>query len=121
MHFVEVLEGCRQPCQHRLRVNQIDAADIVAPDDVDEALGQAVALWAAHGHVDRLQAQQPGHAPGVLGNVGAAVAGESFQRVLWRHRLHGAEAPLHHLDPHFAHWRARQTRTLPGAPAPWMA
>ena len=41
--------------QHRRRVAKVHPALVVAPEGVDEALGHAVALRAAHGRVDRRQ------------------------------------------------------------------
>ena len=56
MHLVEVLEGRWQLRQHRLRVTPAHARHIVTLEGVDEARGYAVALRAADGRVDGLQA-----------------------------------------------------------------
>lgn len=61
MHLVEVLEGRRQLRQHSLCVTQIHACYVVALEGIHEALGHTVALWAADGCVDELQAQRAGH------------------------------------------------------------
>ena len=53
-----MLEGRWRLPQYRLRVTQAHARHIVALEGVDEALGHAVALWAADGRVDGLQAQR---------------------------------------------------------------
>ncbi len=57
MHLVEVLKGGRQLCQHRLDVSQVHTRHVVTFEGVHEALGHAVALWAADRCVDGLEAQ----------------------------------------------------------------
>jgi hypothetical protein len=47
MHFVEVLDGCRQLRQHRSRVSRIHVGHVVALEGVHEAFGPAVTLRAA--------------------------------------------------------------------------
>lgn len=54
LHLVEVLEGRWQLRQYRLSVTQVHAFHIVALEGVDHA----VALQAADGRVDGLQAQR---------------------------------------------------------------
>jgi len=44
MHLVEVLERSWQLGQHRRRVAKVHAAEVIASEGVDEALGHAVAL-----------------------------------------------------------------------------
>lgn len=73
MHLVEVLEGGRQLRQHGLCITQVHARHVVAFEGVDEALGHAVALRAAHGRVDGLQAQRARQRPRVRRNVGPTV------------------------------------------------
>ncbi len=69
MHFVEVLEGGRQLCQHRGRIAEVHPGNVVALERVDEAFGHAVALRAAHRGVDRLEPQRTRHRACVCGNV----------------------------------------------------
>lgn len=42
MHLVEVLEGGRQLCQHRLGIPQVHTRHVVAFEGVHEALGDAM-------------------------------------------------------------------------------
>jgi len=93
MHFIEVLERCRQLRKHRLCVAQVHAAEVVAPERVDETFRHAVALRAARRRGDGLQAQLLGDAFGIGSDVRAAV---------WR-------------TP-----RRRRLRARPPAP-PWLA
>lgn len=57
MHIVEVLEGLWQLRHHGLGVSQVHAADIVALERVDEALGHAIALRTADRRGDGLEFQ----------------------------------------------------------------
>ena len=52
-HVVEVLEGRRQLRHDRRGIRQVHAADVVALEGVDGALGHAT----AHGRGHRLEAQ----------------------------------------------------------------
>ena len=80
MHFVEVLERLRQLRQHCSCVGEVHPADVVALEGIDEALGHAVALRAAHGRVHRCEAQRPGDVLVLVRDVGAAVVGQELQR-----------------------------------------
>ena len=81
MDLVEVLEGGGELSEDRWRVGKVHPALVVAPEGVDEALGHAVALRAAHGRVDRRQSKRPRDLSGVVRDVGAAVVGEELQLV----------------------------------------
>src|SRR5882672_7942028 len=116
VHLVEVLERGRQLSKNRWRIAQVHAAQVVAPEGIDEALSNAVALWAAHRCVDRLQAQRPGDALGVVSDVGAAVVREEFQRVIGRDCLDRAEALFNRLNEHLTHRLAWQPFALPCPP-----
>lgn len=109
MHLVEVLERGGQLRQDGLRIAQVHARDVVAFERVDEALGHAVALRAAHGRVDGPEAEFVGQLARVVGDVGAAVVAEELQLVVGRNGIHAAEAAFHGLDEHLAHGLARQS------------
>ena len=85
MYFLEVLERCRQLAHHSNGIAQVHAAEVVTPKRIDEALGHGVALRAAHGRVDRLQAQLLGDLPCLGRNVGTTVVTQELQRVVARH------------------------------------
>lgn len=69
MHVVEVLEGRRQ-LRHDCRgVRQIHAADVVALEHVDEALGHAVTLRAADRRCHWLEAQRASNRADVASDV----------------------------------------------------
>ena len=68
MHRVEVLERCWQLAQNRGGISQVHPAEVIAPECVDEALGHAVALRAAHRRVDGLKPQLPRDLLGVGGS-----------------------------------------------------
>ena len=114
MDLVEVLERRRQLRQNGPGIAEVHATDVVALERVDEALGHAVALRAAHRRVDRREAERLGDASSFAGDVGAAVIGQELQQVVRRHGLHGPEALLDGLDEHLAHRLARQPFALPG-------
>jgi hypothetical protein len=54
MHQVEVFERSWQLAQRRARVAQVPAAEVIASERVDEALGHAVAQRAAHRRVSEV-------------------------------------------------------------------
>jgi len=114
MDFVEVLEGRGHLRHYRPCIDQVHAADVVALEGVDEALGHAVTLRTAHGCVDRPQAQLPGDLPRLGGNVGTAVVREELQSVPLGNAFYIAEAFFHRLDEDLAHRLARQTFAFPG-------
>lgn len=57
MDLIEVLERRWQLRQDGPGIAEVHAADVVALESVDEALGHAIALRTAHRGVDRLQTQ----------------------------------------------------------------
>ena len=69
MDLVEVLEGGGELGQHCCRVAEVHPALVVAPERVDEALGHAVALRAAHRRVDGRQPERAGDAARVMRDV----------------------------------------------------
>ena len=91
MHLVEVLEGRWQLLQHRSRVTQVHAGHVVTLEGVDEALGHAVALRAAHRRVDRLEPQRLGNAARLVRDVGPAVVGQELQFASLRYGLDRAK------------------------------
>ena len=109
MPLVEVLEGRWQLPQHGLCVTQVHAGHVVALEGVDEALGHAVALRAADGCVDGLEAHRTGQCPCVGSDIRCAVVAQKLQHVARRDRIHTPEAPLHGLDERLAH-RLRNIR-----------
>src|SRR5437868_5471037 len=116
MHGVEVLEGRRQLLQDGGCVGEVHAADVVALEGVDEALGHAITLRATHWRIHWLEAQLARNPTSVVGDVRAAVVGEELQRAAFWKGLHGAEALLHGLDEHLANWLAWQAFAGPCAP-----
>jgi hypothetical protein len=64
--------------EHRVRVTQVHAGHKVALEGVDEALRHAVALRAAHGRADGLEAQRTRQRPGVGCDVGATLSLRNF-------------------------------------------
>ncbi len=116
MHLVEVLEGRWQLCQYRLRVTQVHASHVVTLGGVDEALGHAVALRAADGRVDGLQAQSARQRPRFGGDVGTAVVTEELQLLSLRDRFDRAESAFDGLDEHLANRLAWQPLALPCTP-----
>lgn len=117
MHLVEVLEGRWQLRQYRLRATPVHARHVVALEGVDEALGHAVALWAADGRVDGLQAQRACQLPRFGGDVGTAVVTEELQLLALRDRFDRAEAAFDGLDEHLAHRLTWQPFALPRTPS----
>lgn len=117
MHLVEVLEGRWQLCQYRLRVTQVHARHLVALEGVDEALGHAVALRAADGRVDELQAQRACQCPRFDGDIGTAVVTEELQLQALRDRFDRAEEAFDSLDEHLAYRLTWQPFALPRAPS----
>src|SRR3977135_1327687 len=115
MDLVEVLERRRQLRQDGPSIASVHATDVVALEGVDEALGHAVALRAAHRRVDWCQTERPRDASSFMGNVGAAVVRQELQQVPCGHGFHGPEALLDGLDEHLAHWLAWQPFALPRA------
>ena len=109
MHVVEVLEGLGELRHHCLCVGEVHPADVVALEGVDEALGHAVALRAADGCVDGLEAHRTGQCPCVGSDIRCAVVAQKLQHVARRDRIHTPEAPLHGLDERLAH-RLRNIR-----------
>ena len=81
MQLVEVLECCSHLRHHSSRVGEVHAADVVAFERVDDALGHAVALRASHRCEARLQAKLSSNLLGLGRDVRAAVVREELQGV----------------------------------------
>lgn len=113
MGFVEVLQGGAHLGHHRSCIGQVHAPDVVALEDVDEALGHTIALGTAYGRVDRPQARLSGDLPRLGGDVGATVVREELQSVSLRNALDVTKALFHRLNEHLAHRLAWQAFACP--------